>query len=179
METVSFGMVWPLITRMIMMFLLEVIGTDAETLDYVDGFKTRHPLVADIVSSLVIKSSASRGSALAQQIGETEIILYQNFWSHYSRWGTDGADWVLMHEIGHAVSTRVGYNVWHKIAETHGVDVWDAPKLPFGQFQFEEAFAECFAVIYCGDRRGVLLLQDRYPGWYETVRETAQLLGIK
>lgn len=64
------------------------------------------------------------------------------------------------------VATAV-LNVIAKIAARHGVDLWDTMSLPYGQFNGEEAFADCFAAYHVSPRE----LKTRYPRWVKIVKD--------
>ncbi len=50
-------------------------------------------------------------------------------------------------------------------AQALGVDVWDTSGLPFGSFNSEEAFADCFATYFLSKGE----LKSRYPRWLDLV----------
>jgi hypothetical protein len=71
----------------------------------------------------------------------------------------------MAHEIGHYVLTKKPTGWLVNTAPTFGVDPWDTPNLPFGQFNYEEAFADSFATYHLNRSE----LRRRYPGWYQIV----------
>jgi hypothetical protein len=102
----------------------------------------------------------SGGHGEARQHGD-EIWLFPKFWKLPAK----TREFVFAHELGHyALSGR--YSEMMKVASTHGVDVWDTPSLPYGQFNGEEAFADCFAAYHVAPRE----LKTRYPAWVEIVK---------
>jgi 8-oxo-dGTP pyrophosphatase MutT (NUDIX family) len=73
---------------------------------------------------------------------------------------------VLVHEIGHFALSELGWiTALSDVAQKVGVDVWETPKLPYGVYNSDEAFAECFAAYYT-DRSHLL---THHPAWAKIV----------
>ncbi len=83
----------------------------------------------------------------------------------------DSQDWVLIHEIGHWVSSEVGLQTWVKAAQSRGLDPWDQTTLPWGQYNMEEAFAETFVVAMAGH-------DNRWPEWQSFVKAMGKRAGL-
>jgi len=130
---------------------------DLET--WVRGYFTRHPKMKPWARIPVVAKS---GSGEARQSGG-KIEVYPKFWAHPQT----TRDWVFTHEIGHWVLAQKGMNPFISLAQDLGVDVWDSLNLPYGQFNFDEAFADCFAAYFLEP----LELKARYPLWLALVRK--------
>jgi hypothetical protein len=86
--------------------------------------------------------------------------LFPKFWSHDAKL----RDWIFTHEIGHYVLAQNNAKA-RAAADRLGIDPWDTPNLPYGQFNFDEAWADCFAAYYLERQE----LKGRYPKWFELV----------
>ena len=132
------------------------------TADFVDGFFRRHPKLSKYRSHLRFREREQGGSAghgEARQHGN-EVWLFPKFWQH----PREVQDFVLAHEVGHWVKSEFGGREFIALAESKGIDPWDSPNLPFGQFNMDEAFADAFASYYTdGD------VKRRYPAWAQLV----------
>lgn len=133
-----------------------------KTADFVDGFFRRHPKLSKYRSRLRFREREQGGSAghgEARQHGD-EVWLFPKFWQHTR----EVQDFVLAHEVGHWVKSEFGGREFIALAESKGIDPWDSPNLPFGQFNMDEAFADAFASYYTdGD------VKRRYPAWAQLV----------
>jgi len=132
------------------------------TADFVDGFFRRHPKLSKYRSHLRFREREQGGSAghgEARQHGN-EVWLFPKFWQH----SREVQDFVLAHEVGHWVKSEFGGRGFIALAESKGIDPWDSPNLPFGQFNMDEAFADAFASYYTdGD------VKHKYPAWAQLV----------
>ena len=70
--------------------------------------------------------------------------------------------WIMAHEAGHWIASRIGFSNWIKAAEEAGLDVWD--NLPWGTHNSEEAFAETFVVLMLTPE------EHRHLDWQRFVR---------
>jgi len=98
----------------------------------------------------------------ARQHGN-EIWLFPKFWSH----DPDLRRWILAHEVGHWVMSDHGSIV--EKANALGIDPWDSPSLPYGQYNMDEAFADCFAAYHLERAE----LRRRYPAWFRLIEAVA------
>ena len=130
--------------------------------DLLDGFFRRHPKLTPYRKAIRFRArdkGGSSGHGEAQQHGD-EVWLFPKFWGH----DPQVQDFVLAHEIGHWVKSEFGGREFLTLANALGIDPWDSSALPFGQFNMDEAFADCFASYYTdGDA------QRRYPEWARLV----------
>jgi hypothetical protein len=128
---------------------------------YLAKYRKRHREPAKQMPARVLEKSTggSSGHGEAQQHGD-EIWLFPKFWEHDEKL----RDWIMTHEIGHYCLTNNNTKARAK-AEQLGIDPWDTPNLPYGQFNFDEAFADCFAAYYLERQE----LQTRYPAWLRLV----------
>lgn len=129
---------------------------------FLKGFYKRHvnlsrfkPTVKDM------EGFGSGADPWASLRGADEVHLFPKFWELDAK----TRDFVFAHELGHWVSSKVSYSTVLRIAQDHGVDLWDTSALPFGQFNGEEAFAEVFAVYHLNPAE----LLKRYPVWGKIV----------
>jgi len=129
--------------------------------DYLAGYAKRHPNLARQLPKVVAKSGSGSGThGEARQFGD-EIWIYPKFWLL----DTKTRDWVMTHELGHYVLSRRSTQWLIDAAAKSGVDVWDSNSLPYGQFNMEEAFADCFAASFLERSE----LKSRYPQWVQIV----------
>ena len=127
---------------------------------FLSKYRKRRPEAARHMPHRVLEKAVG-GSGEARQHGD-EIWLSPKFWEHDDKL----RDWILTHEIGHYVLSRKNTQAMHA-AEALGIDLWDTPNLPYGQFNFDEAFADCFAAYYLEHQE----LGSRYPKWLELVEK--------
>jgi len=104
----------------------------------------------------------------ARQQGRS-IKIYPKFWDL----DFEAQTWVMAHEIGHYFLSEYGYRKYTAKAPEYGIDVWDTPSLPYGQFNAEEAFADAFAALFLNPSE----LKSRYAPWFGLLQEI--VLGKK
>jgi len=128
--------------------------------EFLKGFFRRHPaLKAHAPSKVVAKSGGSGAHGEARQHG-SEIHLFPKFWEL----SPDTQDFVFAHEIGHFILSEFGLSKAIDVCKSLDIDPWDSDKLPFGQFNQDEAFADSFASYFLdGD------VKRRYPPWASLV----------
>lgn len=103
------------------------------------------------------KASGGEGSHPEARQSGNEIQLFPKFWLLDAK----TKDFVFAHEIGHYV---LGQHSLVKLIEDLAhlkVDAWDTSKLPYGQTNMDEAFADCFAAYHLEHEE----LKRRYPEW--------------
>lgn len=130
--------------------------------EFAESFFKRHPSLRKH-AGIKVKDKASGGGGThgeARQDG-SEIWLFPKFW----KLGARERDFVFAHEIGHWVLSDYGLRKAIENASKLGLDLWDSPNLPYGQFNMDEAFADCFAAYHL-DRAE---LKQRYPLWESLV----------
>ncbi len=129
--------------------------------EFAADFFKRHSALHKFAPSKVVDKASGGGGAHpeARQAGN-EIQLYPKFWHLDPK----TRDFVFAHELGHYALSSYGLAKLIDHLGKHGVDPWDSSKLPFGQHNMDEAFADAFAT-YFFDRSE---LKARYPEW-ETV----------
>lgn len=110
-----------------------------------------------------IKVVEKSGSGEARQSGD-QIWIFPKFW----KLPESVRDFVFAHEIGHYVLSKIGSKKFMDFAKAAGIDPWDTPALPWGQFNWDEAFADTFAVIFTDPA------EQRYPEWQSLLKS---LLG--
>jgi len=84
-------------------------------------------------------------------------LLFEKFWKLDAK----TRDYVFTHELGHLALSKHGLAKFIKEMEALGVNVWESEKLPFGQFNMDEAFADSFATYFLNRAE----LKQRYPEW--------------
>lgn len=130
---------------------------------FVAEFFRRHPQLSKYRSRIRFREREQGGSAghgEARQHGD-EVWLFPKFWTH----DKGVQDFVLAHEVGHWVKSDFGGREFIALANSLGIDPWDSSALPFGQFNMDEAFADCFASYHTdGD------VLRRYPEWAQLVK---------
>jgi hypothetical protein len=138
------------------------LGRTAGTLPFVEGFFQRHSGLRKYASIRVVeKTSGGSGShGEARQHGN-EIWLFPKF----SELPSETQDFVFAHEIGHYVQSEYGGTKFLGAAQSLGIDPWDTSDLPYGQFNQDEAFADCFAAYHLERAE----LKRRYPQWESLV----------
>lgn len=128
--------------------------------EYLQGFFRRHRELKRYAPRKIIEQARARGSQEAQQRGN-EIWVFPRFW----KLDPEVRDYVMAHEIGHYVQSRAPSSKFMDEAAKAGIDVWDTPNLPFGQFNMDEAFADSFASYHLEGNE----LHRRYPAWVAVV----------
>lgn len=134
--------------------------------EFSQEFFARHPKLRKYGAGLKVldKTGGSGSHPEARQHGR-EVHLYPKFWGLDAK----SRDFVFAHEIGHAVLSDFGLSKMVDALAAVGVDAWDAGALPFGQFNMDEAFADCFAsYMVDGDT------QRRYPAWAKVIEQAAK-----
>lgn len=134
--------------------------------EFAAGFFKRHSGLHKFAPSKVVDKASGGGGAHpeARQAGN-EIQLFPKFWQ------LDPAtrDFVFAHELGHYVQgQKLSGKAFLDACEKHGIDPWDSSKLPFGQFNMDEAFADSFATYHLNRSE----LKSRYPQWDALVHGT-------
>lgn len=120
----------------------------------------------NLASSLGVKildretGTGGHGHPEARQHGN-EIWLFPKFYQQES----DIQEFILYHEIGHYVLSTKSLKWLVKRAEELEIDVWN--DLPFGQYNMDEAFADCFATYHTNQAE----LRSRYPKWFQLISE--------
>ena len=129
---------------------------------YLEGFYDRHPGLKRYAPHRILDKTVGGGGSHpeARQHGE-EVHIFPKFWV------LDPAtqDFVLAHEIGHYVKSNYGGVRFMEAAGRLGVELWDTDRLPYGQYNMDEAFADCFASYFLDPSE----LRSRYPGWFSLV----------
>lgn len=141
--------------------LAEELSAGLDSLpEWVDSFYKRNPSLRKYQPKVREKQGGSGSHPEARQSGN-EVWIFPKFWK------LDGKtrDWVFAHELGHYAKPDSMKLL--RIAEKHGIDLWDTDTLPYGQFNFEEAFADAFAAYFLNPRE----LQSRYPKWVKLIKE--------
>ena len=135
----------------------------SERLDtFLEGFFRRHSKLSKYRSRIRFRErehGSNSGHGEARQHGD-EVWILPKFWKHPK----NIQDFIVAHEIGHWVLEQYGTANAIKQAYALGVDPWDTLNLPFGQFNMDEAFADCFA-SYHRDKE----VKRRYPEWARLV----------
>jgi hypothetical protein len=129
--------------------------------EFLAEFGRSYPRLRRLIPKVVEKTSSHAGHHPEASQHNNEIWLYPKFWDL----DDETRDFVFAHEIGHSVLSDK-HTLW--IIETgkqFGVDVWDTNSLPFGQFNMDEAFADCFASYHVNPGE----LKRRYPAWLSIV----------
>ena len=129
--------------------------------DYLAGFFKRHPALKRYAPDKILERAPQGREPEAEQRGD-EIWVGPKFWHLPAK----TRDFVLAHEIGHFVKSRKSTKALIDMAQTLGIDLWQADQLPYGQYNMEEAFADCFAAYFTNKQE----LHSRYPAW-ETLVE--------
>jgi hypothetical protein len=138
-------------------------GTNPEgAADFAGDFFRRHPQLRKYAGIKILDKASGGGGTHgeARQHGN-EIWLFPKFW----KLDTKTRDYVFAHELGHYALSEYGLSKFTTLAETLGVDVWDAASLPFGQHNMDEAFADSFASFHLESGE----LKRRYPSWESLV----------
>jgi len=129
---------------------------------FLNGFFSRHPHLRGLAPSRIVeKTAGGSGSHPEARQHADEIQVFPKFWTHDEK----TQDWIMAHEIGHFVQSRRGTTWLVAEAGKNGIDPWDSSSLPFGQFNMEEAFADCFASYHLNPSE----LKHRYPAWVPLV----------
>jgi len=137
--------------------------------EWAETFFHRHTSLRKYATLKVLdKASGGTGPhGEARQHGN-EVWLFPKFW----KLNFETRDFVFAHEIGHFALSAYGLQKAIGVAQDLGVDPWDSSSLPFGQFNMDEAFADCFASYHL-DRSD---LKSKAPAWVPIVEA---LLGKK
>jgi hypothetical protein len=141
--------------------LVNIVAEIAEQ-GFVEAFFRKHPVMRRFTPKAVIEKDGSGPGPHpeARQHGD-EVWLFPKFWKLDKK----TQEFVFAHELGHYALSNYGLSAFVKLAEANGIDVWDVPSLPFGQFNMEEAFADAFATYFLGGPE----LDNRYPKWTSIV----------
>lgn len=129
--------------------------------EYLAGYAKRHPKLARQLPKVVSKAASGSGSHPEARQHGNEIWIFPKFWQHDEKL----RDWIMTHELGHYVLSRKEIGWYVPAAAALGVDVWDSSSLPYGQFNMDEAFADCFAAYHLERQE----LKSRYPQWLQIV----------
>jgi len=132
---------------------------------YMEGFATRNPQFQKLLDKAKVRLGPERGTAVASQQGDG-VLLRPKFLEHLYKDGVQAADDIVSHELGHFASSTLQ---WEARAEQLGISLWD--DLPLGAPNYEEAFADVFAVIARNDERGLALLREKWPNWLKLMDE--------
>ena len=137
--------------------------------EYIAGAVKRMPKFGKAYRSLRMVFDQKLTSEARQQtiFGAQGIVFGPKFF----RLSIGHRDLVLVHEIGHWVSGKVGLAEWIRRAGDYGIDPWDAGSLPWGEMNMEEAFAESFAVATMGHDK-------RWTEWQRLARDMGKLAGV-
>lgn len=133
------------------------------------SYFARNPRLAAFSSIPVVRSEGTGSRHPEAEVAGGKIHLYPKF----DRLSPDQQDFVFAHEVGHAVLDQKGLPSLVTDAEALGIDVWDTAKLPFGQSNMHEAFAEAFASYHTDGE-----VVSRYPAWAKLVKQYAKT-GLK
>jgi hypothetical protein len=125
--------------------------------EWLPGFFQRHPALR-AYRGIPMQEGTGGSQEASTKLGK--IIVYPKFWALPDK----TQDFVLAHEIGHWVLGEYGLSKLIRVAVDLGLDLWDTPSLPFGQYNSDEAFADSFA-SYHTDKD----VQRRYPEWASLV----------
>ena len=130
--------------------------------EWAETFFHRHTSLRKYATLKVLdKASGGTGPhGEARQHGN-EVWLFPKFW----KLNFETRDFVFAHEIGHFALSAYGLQKAIGVAQDLGVDPWDSSSLPFGQFNMDEAFADCFASYHL-DRSD---LKSKAPAWVPIV----------
>ena len=140
--------------------------------DYLAGFFKRHPALKRYAPDKILERAPQGREPEAEQRGD-EIWVGPKFWHLPAK----TRDFVLAHEIGHYVQSQKSTKALIDMAQTLGIDLWKTEELPYGQYNMEEAFADCFAAYFIERQE----LHSRYPAWeslverYKTAGASTQL----
>lgn len=145
-----------------------------------EGFFRRWPKLkkyAPPLNRIIIEPEPDRrrpdGTHLATQRGN-KIHIWPRFFEELDKYGDGPKDFALAHEIGHYHSDA-GYGPWGRTnsivdaAKEFDIDIiaeWG--DMPYGQPNYDEAFAETFAAYFMNPSE----LQRRYPRWYRFIEST-------
>jgi hypothetical protein len=125
--------------------------------EWAKGYFTRHPKLHRFAPAKVLDHKGGSGShPEARQDGDN-VLLFEKFWKLDAK----TRDYVFTHELGHLALSKHGLAKFIKEMEALGVNVWESEKLPFGQFNMDEAFADSFATYFLNRAE----LKQRYPEW--------------
>jgi len=152
-----------MVHRVIRRFLAVKREQPENAASFTAEFFKRHPKLKRYAPSKIVDKSSEGGGSHpeARQAGQ-EIQLYPKFWQLDQK----TRDFVFAHEIGHWQLSEYGLTKVVSDLGGLGIDPWDSSSLPFGQFNMDEAFADCFATYFLDPAE----LRRRYPMW-ETVVE--------
>jgi mRNA-degrading endonuclease RelE of RelBE toxin-antitoxin system/GNAT superfamily N-acetyltransferase len=118
----------------------------------------RQPGFRKYMTGVTVKRADPRPGRHPEATTEgTTILLFPKF--DALDMGTQ--EHVLAHELGHVWLSKYGFSRWVSDLNEYGIDPWDTDNLPYGQFNSEEAFAECFAVRLTDPQH----LERVYPRW--------------
>lgn len=147
-----------------------VEGTDQQSFTaYLEGAKRRLPKVRGAFKRIPMAYDPTLPHEATQRAAGGRDTIQVG--SKFMRLPDRQRDAILVHEIGHWVSTKVGLAGWLKEANRMGIDPWDTESLPWGQFNMEEAFAESFMVA-------VLEHDKRWPEWQKLALSVAARAGL-
>jgi len=152
------------ITRRVVRRFLAKKEEPQDAASFTKGFFKRHPKLKRYAPSKVVDKTSGGGGSHpeARQTGQ-EIQLYPKFW----KLDPKTRDFVFAHEIGHWQLSEYGLAKLIASLGELGVDPWDSSNLPFGQFNMDEAFADCFATYFLDPSE----LKSRYPAWEAVVEK--------
>jgi GNAT superfamily N-acetyltransferase len=129
---------------------------------FVAGLYKRHPKLKSFTPKVIGKTSGGSSSHPEARQSGSEVWLFPKFWDLDPK----TRDWVFAHELGHFVQgERASGTEFLDRAKEQGIDPWDTTNLPYGQFNMDEAFADCFAAYHLEPAE----LRRRYPRWEKLV----------
>jgi len=136
--------------------------TTEDAATFTKDFFGRYPKLKRYAPPKVVdKSSGGSGSHPEARQAGNEIQLYPKFWKLDEK----TRDFVFAHELGHWRLSEYGLSrLVSDLAEVD-VDPWDTANLPYGQFNMDEAFADCFAAYFLE----AVELKRRYPMWVKVL----------
>lgn len=143
-------------------------GTDEEsgTEAFVAALLGRQPGFRKYMTGVTVKRSAPTDTRHPEATTQGDTIL---LFPKFDALDMRAQEHVFAHELGHVYLSRYGLSNWVNDANKYGIDPWDTAALPYGMHNFDEAFAEAFAV-YLTDARE---LERAYPRWSAMLDEVA------
>lgn len=147
------------------------LAQDRELSAFVESFYKDYP-TCKAIRPLVregVPTEGRKGHPEATQRGD-EVLIFPKFWALPE----PTRDFAFAHELGHYLSTQLGSSELLERMEDQGIDGWDTPNLPYAQFNFEEAWADCFAASVLDP----LELRTRYPAWEKLVADVRKALHV-
>lgn len=143
-------------------------GTDEEsgTEAFVAALLGRQPGFRKYMTGVTVKRSEPTDTRHPEATTQGDTIL---LFPKFDALDMNAQEHVFAHELGHVFLSRYGLSNWVNDANKYGIDPWDTAELPYGMPNFEEAFAEAFAV-YLTDARE---LERAYPRWSAMLDEVA------